>query len=137
MMSTQLAPELLYTALTAAFTGLLWLPYGMNRIIEDGLWASLQNPQPDARPKAMWAFRLINAHRNAIENLCVFAALAVTVHISGLSDSTTAAASAIFFMSRVGHALIYTLGIPLARTLIFFVGFLCQMTLGMRILGFL
>lgn len=136
-MTAQESPELWYAALTAGFTALIWLPYGMNRILEDGLWGSLQNPQPDARPKAKWAFRMINAHRNAIENLTIFATLAVIVHISGLSNEMTAMAAAIFFISRVAHLIIYTLGIPLLRTLIFFTGFLCQLALAARIFGYL
>ncbi len=130
-----LSTELLAAALTAGFTGLIWIPIILNRLAETGLWAALKNPQPDVRPEAAWAFRLANAHRNALENLAVFAPLAIIVHLVQAGDTLTASASLIFVASRVAHAVIYTLGIPLLRTIAFFIGFLCQMILLLRVLG--
>ena len=132
-MST-LTPELACTALCAALTGCLWMPIIVNRLREMGLWTALRNPQPDIRPQADWAHRLAHAHRNAIENLVVFAPLALTVHVLGLGTSAPAAAAAVFFCSRVAHAVIYTLGVPLLRTIAFVAGFGAQATLAWRIL---
>lgn len=136
-MTPHLSPELWYTALTALLTSVIWIPYSVARILENGLWFSLRNPELDPGPKAQWGYRMVNAHRNAVENLAVFAALAIVVHLMELSNATTAMAAAIFFGSRVAHLIIYTLGIPILRTLSFFVGFLCQITLALRILGYL
>lgn len=127
------SPELNYTALSAALTGLLWIPVIVNRLREMGLWKALRNPEPDVRPEAPWAYRLGHAHRNAIENLVVFAPLAVTVHLLGLGTSATALAAAVFFWSRLSHAVIYTFGIPLLRTVAFVVGFGAQATLFLRL----
>ena len=135
MMNTQLPPELFYTTLTAAFTALIWVPIILNRLAETGVWSALRNPQPDVRPHADWAYRLANAHRNALENLVVFAPLAITVHLMGVGSAATALWSLAFFVARVAHALIYALGVPLLRTVAFFVGFLAQMVLALRILG--
>jgi uncharacterized MAPEG superfamily protein len=129
------SPELYYTALAALFTGLMWMPIIVNRLAEMGPWKALKNPEPDVRPHADWAYRLANAHRNALENLAVFAPLAIGVHVLGLGNMLTAEAAAIFFFARTAHAIIYTLGIPLIRTIAFFIGFMCQMILGARILG--
>lgn len=129
--------ELFYTTLTALFTGLIWMPIIVNRLAEMGPWKALKNPEPDVRPHADWAYRLVNAHRNAIENLAVFAPLAITVHVLQLGTAGTAKAAAVFFFARVAHAVIYTFGIPLLRTIAFFVGFLCQVVLAARILGWL
>src|SRR5689334_67065 len=118
-----LSPELLATALTAGFTGLMWIPIIANRLAEMGVWKALSNPQPDVRPSADWAYRLSNAHRNAIENLVVFAPLAIVVHALGLGNALTAMAAMAFIGARVAHALIYTCGIPLLRTIAFAVGF--------------
>lgn len=130
-----ISSELLYTTLTAIFTGLIWMPIILNRLAEMGPWKALKNPQPDVRPDADWAYRLANAHRNAIENLVVFAPLAITVHILQLSTAGTAKAAAVFFFARVAHALIYTFGIPLLRTIAFAIGVFCQVFLAGRILG--
>lgn len=132
---TTLSPELSYTALTAGFTGVMWMPIIVNRLREMGPWKALKNPQPDVRPEADWAYRLANAHRNAIENLVVFAPLALGVSALGVGNATTASASAAFFVARVAHAFIYTLGVPLFRTVAFAVGFACQMVLCARVMG--
>jgi uncharacterized MAPEG superfamily protein len=132
---TSLSPELLYTALSAALTGSLWIPVIVNRLREMGVWRALKNPEPDVRPRANWAYRLANAHRNAIENLVVFAPLAMSVHVLEIGTTTTASAAAVFFWSRLAHAMIYTFGVPLLRTVAFVLGFGAQATLLWRLLG--
>lgn len=129
------SPELTYTALSAALTGTLWVPIIVNRLREMGMWKALKSPEPDVRPHANWAYRLASAHRNAIENLVVFAPLALAVHVLGLGTAATAAAAALFFWSRLAHALIYTFGIPLLRTVAFVVGFGAQVTMFLRLVG--
>ena len=134
-MNPAVSPELTYTAYAAALTGIAWVPYILNRIAEMGLWPALRNPQPDGAPEAAWAWRSICAHRNAVENLVVFAALAVVVHLSGAANETTAVAAAVYFWSRVAHLLVYSFGIPVLRTVIFVVGFAAQATLFVAFLG--
>lgn len=132
---TAISPELTYTTWSAALTGTLWVPIIINRLREMGIWKALRNPEPDVRPHAHWAYRLAHAHRNAIENLVVFAPLAMAVHMLGLGTSATATAAALFFWSRLAHATIYTLGIPLLRTVAFLVGFGAQATMVVRLMG--
>lgn len=127
--------ELVFTAWTAAFTGLLWVPIILNRLAEMGIWKALSNPEPDVRPHANWAYRLASAHRNAIENLVVFAPLAIGVHVLQSGDQLTALACAAFFAARVAHAAIYTAGVPLLRTIAFVIGFGAQVILFLRIVG--
>jgi uncharacterized MAPEG superfamily protein len=116
-------------------TALFWVPYIINRLWEHGAWPALWNPQPDLRPRAPWAERMMRAHSNAVENLVVFAPLALAVHITGLGSSTTAAACAIYFAARAAHFLLYTLGVPLLRTVVFAIGSAAQFVLGLTLLG--
>ena len=132
-----MSTELTFLTLTAAFSAVLWMPIIANRLYEMGAWTALKNPQPDVRPKADWAYRLSNAHRNAVENLAVFAPLAIAVHVLGIGDPLTGMWATIFFAARVAHAAIYTAGIPLLRTIAFFTGFLAQMVFAGRLLGLL
>ena len=132
-----ISPELTYTALTALFTGVIWVPIILNRLAEMGPWKALKNPEPDVRPHADWAYRMANAHRNAVENLVVFAPLAIMVHVLQMNSAGTARAAAAFFVARVAHALIYAFGVPLLRTIAFAVGFFCQVFLAGRILGWI
>lgn len=137
MSTPTLSPELNAVALSAMLTGVLWIPVIVNRLVEMGPWKALKNPEPDVRPHALWAYRLACAHRNAIENLVVFAPLAIMVHLLGASTALTVAAASAFFLSRVAHALIYTFGIPLLRTMAFAVGFWAQAVMALRVLGWL
>jgi uncharacterized MAPEG superfamily protein len=131
----KITPELYYTAFAAAFTGIIWVPIILNRLAEMGAWKALKNPEPDVRPHADWAYRAASAHRNAIENLMVFAPLAIIVHVLELNSPLTGRAALAFFVARIAHAFIYVFGIPLLRTIAFTVGFACQMILFGRIIG--
>jgi len=77
----------------------------------------------------------MKAHVNAVENLVVFATLVLVAHVLGISNSTIAGASVVYFWARVVHAAAYTFGIPWARTLAFTVGFLAQAAIAWQILA--
>ncbi|MEO5671886.1 MAG: MAPEG family protein, partial [Ramlibacter sp.] len=66
--------ELWYLALSAALTGLLWVPYILDRVMVWGLMDSVGYPDKP-KPQSPWAQRLMRAHANSVENLVVFAAL--------------------------------------------------------------
>lgn len=132
---TNLTPELTYIALSAALTGSLWIPIVLNRIYEIGVWPTLKNPQRGAQPYADWAYRLTNAHHNAVENLVVFAPLALAVHALGIGAPMTALACALYFWSRVAHAVVYAVGAPILRTIAFLIGFGAQAALFLHIVG--
>ena len=115
-------------------TALLFVPYILNRMREHGIGAALWNPQPDTRPKARWAERLMRAHANAVENLVVFAPLVLALQILGISTALTAGASMVYFFVRLVHAILYTFAVPLLRTVAFVIGFGCQMALALTLL---
>ena len=132
---SNLSPELYYTALTAGLTAVLWVPVVLERIGHIGLMGAMKNPARDYAPRAEWAFRLAAAHRNAVENLAVFAALALVVQIAGVGNALTAAACMVFFWARLVHVVVYALGLPVLRTLAFAAGFACQAVLFLHLLG--
>jgi uncharacterized MAPEG superfamily protein len=125
--------ELFWLTLTAAMTGLFWVPYILDRIMARGLMGAMANPTPDAAPQAPWAQRQMRAHTNAVECLVVFAALVLTAHDLGISNGATAGACAVYFWARLAHYLIYTFGIPVLRTLSFAVSFAAQAVLVLAI----
>jgi len=55
---------------------------------------------------------------NHIEGMVIFAALIVTAHLAGVSSGLTEAGSVIFLISRVLFALIYMIGLPVIRSLV-------------------
>lgn len=127
--------EIFWLTLTIIATALFWLPYIINRITEHQLIPALRNPNRDARPKSQWANRMMYAHENAVENMVLFAPLAIGIHVLGLSSNVTVMAAMIYFYTRIAHFILYTLGIPYLRTIAFFVGFLSQMTLAFTIIN--
>jgi uncharacterized MAPEG superfamily protein len=126
--------ELFWLTLTVILTGLLWVPYVLNRIQVRGLFPAMANPSRTDKPMAEWANRLMFAHDNAVENLIVFAPLVLILNAADVSTPTTVLACAVYFWSRVAHLIVYTMGLPIFRTIAFFVGFLAQAVLAVAIL---
>jgi len=130
-----LTPELFWLTLTVILTGLLWLPYTLNRIMVRGLLGAMANPARDDRPHAPWATRLMFAHDNAIENLVVFASLILILNAIDYSTKSTVYAAAVYFWARLAHVIVYTLGLPVFRTLVFTIAFVAQVVLALAIFG--
>ncbi len=134
-MPDTLSPETYWLALTALATALMWLPHILWLIGDKGLVGALMDGEHDITYTAPWAARAHRAHRNAVENLAVFAALALAVELSGASSALTAQAAAAFFALRMAHFAVYVAGLPVIRTLLFFGGVACQLILGLAVLG--
>ncbi|HSD53514.1 MAG TPA: MAPEG family protein [Burkholderiales bacterium] len=126
--------ELLYLVLVTALTGLMWVPYILDRIAAWGLIDTVGYPA-NPKPQSAWAQRMMKAHDNAVENLVVFAALVLAAHAAGVSNAATATACIVYFWARVVHLGAYTFAIPWVRTLAFVVGFCAQATLAWQILA--
>ena len=130
-----MSPEIYWLTLTAVMTGLMWAPYILNRIAVRGLFGALANPSPEDKAHSGWAVRAHAAHMNAVENLVVFGAVVLAGHAAGALTETTALAAMIYFWVRLAHFVVYTFGIPFARTLTFAAGMLCQLAIGLTVLG--
>jgi len=117
--------ELQYLVYVTVFTGLLWVPYILDRIATRGLLDAVGYPE-NPKPQARWAQRLMKAHVNAVENLVVLAALVLAAVAAGVSSPVIASAAIVYFWARVVHALAYAFGVPWVRTLAFTVGFFAQ-----------
>ena len=77
----------------------------------------------------------MKAHDNSVENLVIFAPLVLTLHALGLSTGLTATAAMIYFFARLVYYFICLAGIPVARTLVFAIGWLMQIIIALVILG--
>ena len=128
-----LTPELFWLTLTVILTGLLWVPYIVNRIMVRGPAGAMANPAPGAKAHAGWATRLMFAHDNAVENLVIFAPLVLILAQIDYSTKWTVWACAVYFWARVAHLIVYTIGLPVFRTLAFTVGFLAQAVLALAV----
>ncbi|MFZ6769355.1 MAPEG family protein [Undibacterium sp. Di26W] len=126
-------PELLYLCYATALTGILWLPYTLDRLLTRGLVSTVGYDE-EAKPQSKWAQRLMKAHNNAVENLVVFATLILLANAMGVSNPMIATASMLYFWARLVHAVTYTLGIPWIRTLGFLSGFVAQAMVAVQLL---
>lgn len=114
--------DLWYLVWTALLPSVIPAIYLVGRMQQPGgaQWALGNRDEPIEIP--LWAQRAKRAHDNLTENLAAFAALVLIAHVAGKANATTALGAQIFFWARVGHVIIYTVGIPGLRTAVFFVG---------------
>ncbi len=125
--------ELFYLALVTALTGVLWVPYILDRVAVRGLMDAVGYPD-NPKAQSAWAQRLMKAHANAVENLVIFATLVLLAHAAGVTNAAIGTAAVVYFWARVVHAVGYTLAVPWVRTLSFTVGFLAQAAVAWQLL---
>lgn len=130
--------HLFWLTLATLLAGLAWLPYVVNRFRELGAPGWAWFPPADPPHRAEWANRAARAHANAVENLVVFAPLALAVAFSGRGDAFTAGVCQAYCWARIGHYAVSTAGLPIIpRTVCFLAGVACQLLLALRLLGWL
>lgn len=116
--------DLTYLAWTALLTAALWIPYIAAQVATNGLLAPVNYVDPTARPLPLWGRRADRAHLNAVESFAPFAALVIVAHLAGKANAMTAFWATCFFWLRLTHAVVYLLGVPYVRTLVFTLGFI-------------
>jgi uncharacterized MAPEG superfamily protein len=114
--------ELLSLTLISIATVLMWAPYVLMRFVKWGLWKPFANPDPSLPALPAWAERAREAHRNAVENLVTFAAVVLVAGLVGIHTPMTILAAQVYVAARLIHYVVYTIGIPVARTLAFLTG---------------
>src|SRR5512139_3652161 len=103
--------ELLYLVWVTVLTGVMWVPYILDRLAVRGLVDAVGYPA-NPKPQSPWAQRLMKAHANAVENLVVFAPLVLLAHVSGITSPVVGTAAMVYFWARVVHAAAYTFAVP-------------------------
>tara|TARA_R110002072_G_scaffold169422_1_gene323049 strand:- start:6166 stop:6567 length:402 start_codon:yes stop_codon:yes gene_type:complete len=127
--------DIFWLTLTILMTSLFWVPYIINRLIELSPLNALMYREVDPKPNASWANRMAHAHKNAVENIVIYAPLVLIIIHLGITSESTALAGMIYFFARAAHYIVYTLGIPFMRTITFSIAFCCQLFLSITILG--
>ena len=123
--------DLYWLVLSAVATVLMPLPYVLESLLRNGPVSAFGYSKdktsggferPGETPAA-WAQRAYRAHRNAVEGLAVLAILVLTAHVANIGPGldTIAQAAKVYFFARLTHYIVYTAGIPVLRTLSFFV----------------
>jgi len=127
--------ELHWLVLSILLTAILWMPYIINRLLEQGIFKGFWDPDGETSTIVPWAARLMSAHVNAVENLVVFAPLVIITHILDMNTDLTATAAVLYFFSRLAHAVLFTFRVPVLRIVAFLGGFAAQMILVFNLLS--
>jgi uncharacterized MAPEG superfamily protein len=110
-----MTPELMYLVWSAALTVVLVVIAVAGATLQVGL-PTLAGNREGLPEMTGWAGRAQRAHRNILESLVLFAILVLVAQIAGRTNAVTALGAAVFFWSRVAHAVLYIAGIPWLRT---------------------
>ena len=117
--------DLRYLAYTAILTAALWIPYVVAQVMTNGFLAPPNYVDPTPRPVPLWGKRADRTYLNAVEVFAPFAALVIVAQLAGKANAMTAFWAICFFWLRLAHAVVYLLGVPYVRTVIFTLGFVC------------
>src|SRR6267378_3916501 len=118
-----MSTDLKYLAFTAILTASLWIPYVVAQVKTNGPLKPENYLDPTQRPMPLWGKRADRAYVNAVEGFAPFAALVIVAHLAGKANAMTAFWAMFFFWMRLTHAVVYLLGIPYVRTMVFTLGF--------------
>ena len=121
--------DLQYLAYTALLTASLWIPYIVCQSMTNGLLSPQNYLDPKPRAVPLWGQRANRAHINAVESFAPFAALVLVAQAAGKADATTAFCAVAFFWLRLIHAVVYWIGLPYIRTLVFTLGWVAVVVL--------
>jgi len=128
-MQQGMTTELYWLLLTILLTAVMWIPYILNRLNEQGILKATLDPDGITATKVAWADRMMSAHVNAVENLVIFAPLVIILYITDSGNSLTATACSIYFFARLVHFIVFTFRVPVLRVVSFMIGFIMQMIL--------
>ncbi len=120
-----MSTELKYLAFTAILTASLWIPYVVAQVMTNGFLTPPNYVDPTPRALPDWGKRADRTYINAVETFAPFAALVVLIQLTGKADAMTALWAMGYFWLRLAHAVVFLIGLPYIRTLIFVLGYVC------------
>jgi uncharacterized MAPEG superfamily protein len=119
-----MSTDLKYLALTAILTATLWIPYVVAQVKTNGPLKPENYIDPTPRPLPDWGKRANRTYVNAVETFAPFAALVIVAHLAGKANAMTAFWATCYFWLRLAHAVVFLLGLPLVRTVLFTLGYI-------------
>ncbi|MGA8650340.1 MAG: MAPEG family protein [Xanthobacteraceae bacterium] len=120
-----MSTELKYLAFTALLTASLWIPFVVAQVATNGFLTPPNYIDPTPRPLPDWGKRADRTYINAVETFAPFAALVLLIQVTGKADSMTAFWAIGYFWLRLAHAVVFLIGLPYIRTLIFVLAYVC------------
>ena len=128
-------PILYWTVIAALMIALMWAPYIVDRMIQRGIGGALANRTEDDAPASPWAFRCQRAHIVAVESFTAFAPIALIAGLATENVGGSGHAGMVYVIALGVHYVVYTLGIPVVRTLAFLTAAGATVAVGLNALG--
>lgn len=125
--------EFEYLVWTGILTLLIRIPWMFQKVALRGV-VKVSGFPTDSEPLSGWAHRAWVAHEDAVQNLVVFAVLVAGLHVLGQSNAWTQTSAAVYFWARLFHFGVYALGVPIAKSVAFAIGFGAQLVLAWQLL---
>lgn len=126
-MNPQGSATLLYCIAVAAV--LIYLPFLVVGYARVKVGYDMSAPRAIFDKLPVYAQRAAWAHQNAFEGFMIFASAALMAYVTGQNSSLAVGAALTYTIARLLHSVFYILDIPLARSLMFGIGTLCNVTL--------
>ena len=131
-----MSKEMMWLTLTVILTGVLWIPYILDRIMVRGLMGAMANPSRDDKPQSrLGAAALVRAYQRGGKSGRVRALVLILMRMNHSTAEYRASPARSISGRGWCTSIVYTLGIPVLRTLAFAVGFVCQVTLALAVFG--
>ncbi|MDH3232446.1 MAG: MAPEG family protein [Alphaproteobacteria bacterium] len=125
--------DLFYLTLLAGLGLVLWIPYVVALVLNHGFMSAGDYREIPDKELPAWGRRANRTHINFVENFAPFAALVIVAHLTKTANETTALMAMLFFWIRVAHALVFYLGLPFVRTLLYTAGVVVCVVLFLQI----
>lgn len=126
--------ELTMLALSVALLLVLVLIQSTAGVQAQGLM-KMAGPRDDLGPPSVWQARTKRCVDNHREGLILFAPLVLIAAQLDLSNWMTVWGAQLFFYSRVAHAIVYLVGLPLIRPLFWFIGIIGTVMILLALFG--
>ena len=127
--------ELLMLALSVGLLFVLIVVQAIAGTQAQGLMP-MAGPRDKLGEPSVWQARTKRCVDNHREGLILFAPLILIAAQMGVSNTLTVLGAQLFFYSRVGHAIIYLMGLPYIRPLFWTVGIVGTIMVFLALFGF-
>jgi len=131
-----MSDEIYWLTWNVVLTAAMVIPYALYRMKKlGGLFQVFLTPLPGDSPfDDAWAHRAYRAHMNAFEGIALFAPLAISVQVAGMSSDITVLACATYFWARLVYAPLYYFDVPILKTTVWFIGLGATLVLAYELL---
>lgn len=126
-----------YLVLSGLWMAAAWVPYILERFVSRGIMGTFANPSPDLPDQSAWAQRAKAAHKVGIETFAAFGPLAVYGVMKMPEDGYLGTLAMAYFVGIAAHYIIYTIGVPVLRTVAFLLASLATIAMALRLLGWI